>query len=130
MKRDMSLVRDILLKLEPLPAHSDNRIFLWIGQEPLVFEGQAPEDIAYHIRIMTQGELIATGGIEPKTLGFYYMGFRWFGHEFLDDVRDPEIWRRTKEGAKAVGGGGISFVWEMAKAILKSEVKKHTGLDV
>jgi hypothetical protein len=22
----------------------------------------------------------------------------WDGHEFLDAIRDPEVWRRTKEG--------------------------------
>jgi hypothetical protein len=31
------------------------------------------------------------------------------GHEFLDDIRDPEIWHKTKERAKAVTGVGLSL---------------------
>jgi hypothetical protein len=30
----------------------------------------------------------------------------WNGHEFLDAVRDDEVWRRTKEGARKAGNAG------------------------
>ena len=48
----------------------------------------------------------------------------WQGHEFLDDIRDPQIWSKTKERAKAVASVGIGFLWEIAKA----EIKKKLGL--
>jgi hypothetical protein len=47
----------------------------------------------------------------------------WNGHEFLDDIRDPEIWRKTKELAKSVPSVGL-VLWEIAKA----EVKTKLGL--
>jgi len=56
MKRDLDLVREILLKLEPLPAHFGNPIPLTVGQQPLVFKDRSTDEIAYHIRIMTQGD--------------------------------------------------------------------------
>jgi hypothetical protein len=122
MKRDMSLVRDILLKLEPLPAHFDQPIPLRVGEGVLAFKGYSPGEIAYHVRIMTQGDLISMGGIDENgKIGKYY-GFRWHGHEFLDDVRDPEIWRKTKKRAKAVGGAGAGLIWEIAKAEIKTKL--------
>ena len=87
---DLDLVRDILLKLEPLPAHFDNPIPLTVGEEPLVFKGRSTDEIAYQIRIMSQGELIAMGGIDANGHITRYYGFRWLGHEFLDDVRNPK----------------------------------------
>jgi hypothetical protein len=46
----------------------------------------------------------------------------WNGREFLDDVRDVEVWGKTKERAKAVAGVGFSFLWEIAKAEVKSKL--------
>jgi hypothetical protein len=45
----------------------------------------------------------------------------WEGHEFLDDIRDPEIWRKTKDRAKSVAGAGLSLLWEIAKAEIKTK---------
>jgi hypothetical protein len=95
---------------EPLPAHFDQPISLTVGEGIFAFKGYSPEEIAYHVRIMTQGDLISMGGIDEKgNIGKYY-GFRWHGHEFLDDVRDPDIWRKTKKRAKAVGGVGARML--------------------
>ena len=49
-------------------------------------------------------------------------GLTWQGHEFLDTVRDPEIWRKTKERAGSVASVGVSFIWEIAKAELKAKL--------
>jgi hypothetical protein len=32
------------------------------------------------------------------------------GHDYLDTIRDPEIWRQTKEGARAAGGFTIEML--------------------
>jgi hypothetical protein len=51
-------------------------------------------------------------------------GLSWQGHDFLNDIRDPEIWRKTKERAKGVASVGVGFLWEIAKA----EVRAKLGL--
>ena len=52
------------------------------------------------------------------------------GHEFLDSIRDPEVWRKTKEGANKIGSFGIDVIKDLAKGFLKTEIKKRTGLEV
>jgi hypothetical protein len=54
----------------------------------------------------------------------------WNGHEFLEAVRDPEVWRRTKEGAKAAGNAGLGFMWELAKAYGKHVAKERLGIEL
>ncbi|MER9020230.1 DUF2513 domain-containing protein [Mesorhizobium sp. M0590] len=129
MKRDMDLVRDVLLALEDVPAHFGAPVKLTIGQAPLAFADRPNGDVAYHIRIMTQGDLISMGGISEDGITIErYHGFRWLGHEFLDDVRDPKAWSAAKDGAKKVGSGSLGFIWEVAKSLGKYELGKRLGI--
>jgi hypothetical protein len=122
MKRDMNLVREILLRLEPLPADGDNPVALTVGEPPLDIPGYTKEQITYHIRLMAQGDLITHGGLSGD--GFTrisrFMGLRWRGHEFLDDVRDPKTWEDTNDKLKKIGGGSLEIAWELAKAYLRT----------
>jgi hypothetical protein len=54
----------------------------------------------------------------------------WRGHEFLETVRDPEVWKRTKDGARKAGNFGLGFVVELAKAYGKHIAKERLGLDL
>lgn len=54
----------------------------------------------------------------------------WKGHEFIDTVRDPEVWRKTKENLDKVGNFGIEGVKALAKGFLKKQVEKHTGIEL
>ena len=40
----------------------------------------------------------------------------------MNDVRDPVIWGTTKERAKVVASVGLNFVWEIAKAEIKTKL--------
>lgn len=129
MKRDLDLVRELLLILEGLPADFAHPVPLSIGQPPLTVAGRSDKEVAYHIRIMTQGDLISMGGISEDgvTIESYY-GFRWEGHEFLDDVRDPVAWDTAKAGAKRAGSASLGLVWDVAKGLAKYEIGKRLGI--
>jgi hypothetical protein len=57
-------------------------------------------------------------------------GLSWKGCEFLDTVRSPEVWQRTKEAAGKIGGVSIAVLAEIAKATAKTVIKEHLGLDL
>jgi len=78
---------------------------------------------------------LRTQRLRPQTLtpsqpaiGFGLTGLTWHGHEFLDAIRDPEIWRRTKEGANKAGGFTVSLLADLAKGLIKTQIEKHTGV--
>src|SRR5262249_38448545 len=58
MRRDMNLVREILIRLEPLKVHAGKPQDVGIGKPPLDIDGYSQEQIAYHLRLMSQGDLI------------------------------------------------------------------------
>ncbi|MCX6698314.1 MAG: DUF2513 domain-containing protein [Methanomicrobiales archaeon] len=109
MKRDMDLVRKILLEIESLPGGFSN--------EPIKQQGYSDDEIDYHLTIMLEAGLIY--GASHSRSGHYYpliipTRLTWQGHEFLDASRDEGRWVKAKEIFKDVGG--VSF--EIAKEVL------------
>jgi hypothetical protein len=125
MTRDMELVRSILLLVESsdVPPSMDDVL----GQLP----ERKSEEVAYHLKMMIEQvgflNAISVGAIEGDS--WIDLELTWSGHEFLEAVRDPEVWRRTKEGAQKAGNAGLGFMWELAKAYAKHVAKERLGID-
>lgn len=51
-------------------------------------------------------------------------------YEYLDTIRDPEIWRQTKEGADKVSSRSIETLSQLARGFIRTQVKKLTGEDM
>lgn len=123
MKRDMDLVRQILLEVEKQP---DPR-----QPADLKIEGYDEGTIYYHVMLLSEAGLVEAIDFSHMTAVVWRpQRLTWVGHEFLDDIRDPEIWRRTKEGAQKVGGFGLDVFGALAKGLIKQKVKEHTGVDL
>jgi len=119
MKRDMDLVRAILIELENYPTGG--------APSAIEIEGYTSGEIGYHAYIMGQAGLIETmdftdSGIAGPQAGVVSM--RWDGHEFLDAAREPDRWQQAKDVMAKVGGASIA-VWT---AVLTSLVKEKLGL--
>ncbi len=124
MKRDMDLVREILLRVEEADKEC--------GMEDLLPEGVSEDETRkyeYHLDMLVNQTGFVTGvnisGLSGET--WIDLKLTWNGHEFLEAVRDPEIWRRAKEGAKKVGSASIDFLWEAAKAYARHLAKEKLG---
>ena len=130
MKRDMDLIRELLLKLEALPIGPGRLVGIRASEPELAVDGFTADDISHHLWM-----LIDAGFLQVEGRGFnmsgelLFRGITWSGHEFIGTIRDREIWQKTKEAAKKGGTEAIEFVWEIAKAIGKNELKKRTGLE-
>ena len=89
MKRDMDLVRKILLKVEGLPF--DGRFY------DVSVEGRSDDEITYHVMLLHEAGFIEAinlsnlGGTcwKPKRLTYS-------GHEFLDAARSDTVWQKAK----------------------------------
>lgn len=126
MKRDMDLVRDILLKIEE--ADSANvRDFL--SQDATEEEYLK---LTEHLHMLID-EVGFVSGIQAHTMaGKNWLNLRltWDGHEYLDTIKDPEIWRLTKEGATKAGGFSLDLLAALAKGLIKKKIEHHTGIDL
>jgi hypothetical protein len=116
MKRDMDIVRDLLLRSEATEGQVSVK-------DPLE---------TYHVRIMLDAGLIEGRISEEITADAprysYINNLTWAGHDFLDAARNDTVWRTAKE---KVLKPGASWTFDLLKEILKALAKQqlaHIGL--
>lgn len=133
MKRDLNLVRDILLWATEQDGAG-------IGQNP-VLPDYSEETIAHHVHLMWEAGLV--DAVEITTLdgpgpSAILLSVTWAGHDFIDAARDNTIWNKTKSkvrfpdlGGNPVGtldeGEGHSCPGFRMREILQGEFLEERG---
>ena len=105
MKRDMDLIRELLLKLEALPMRRGGIVSITPHADEIAVAGYDVDQIEYHLSQITPA-----------------------GHDFLDSVRDPETWSRTKKAAAGAGGFTLELLSDLAKGFIKKQIEDRTGV--
>lgn len=123
MKRDMDLVRAILFAVEA--AGEDQTI----KAGDIQLDGFSSGQISRHVQLLEEAGFLQAniskqlGGVAARR--FHIYGMTWSGHDFLDTIRDPSVWEKTKD--KIVSHGG-SFSLEIVKALATGFLKQQLGL--
>ncbi|MEO0557065.1 MAG: DUF2513 domain-containing protein [Bacteroidota bacterium] len=114
MKRDMDLIRDLLLDLE---AREEPRA---ISIPKL--EGYSPQQIAYHLGLLKQAGLIEAVAIRDRNgAGWLPESITWEGHEFLAAAKDEKHWGKAKRLVKDKGG---ALTFEALKTAMTEMTKR------
>lgn len=120
MHRDMELIRTILLEIEGHPTPRVEGILEIAGVEPGV--------MIYHMTLLLEAGLIDAHEISDANTAYgYYMQdakLTWSGHEFLETVRNPEVWIKTKSGAAKLGSWTLGLLGDLAKGAIRQEAIK------
>src|SRR5437016_614225 len=120
MKRDMELVRKILLAIEEEPT----------GRAPreLKIEGYTDDEIGHHAYLMAEAGLIdgaRVDGMHSPSRQVHPTVITWAGHEFLAASRDESIWKKAMGIVKEKGGAVTVGVLTQ---LLTNLVKNNLGL--
>lgn len=105
MKRNMDLVRQILLKIH---EHE-------FGYAPHDFsiEGYTAEEIGYHCLILGEAGLIVAqenSNLKSTSPSARPVYLTWQGHEFIENALDEKIWAQAKDAVDKVGDVSFS-IW-------------------
>lgn len=124
MRRDMELVRRILIELE----RADGTV----AAIDLVDGDHDFACVAWHMRIMDEHGLIEARVVH-NGFGSYTNAsaicLTWEGSDFLDAVRDDRVWARTMRAVReAVGSTTIDVIKDLAKAIAASMLRAAAGV--
>src|SRR5262245_43464068 len=95
MKRDMDLIRTILLEMEQ-------------NQNPrggsVQVRGYSEDQIAYHLKLLKEAGLIDAIDVSSTTgIGFIPISITWRGHDFLESTRNEGVWQKVKAEIKDRG---------------------------
>lgn len=119
LKRDMELVRQILMKIEADESAPGGHIDLDLPD-------RSPAEISYHVRLLEEAGLIEA--ISVSNLGAYEwepVRLTWEGHEFLDAARSNSVWNAAKERvAQTVGTVPV----DVLKKVLEQTAGELLGL--
>jgi hypothetical protein len=124
MKRDLDLIREILLRIEADPKFdgSPNPVdasVLGITERPNM-------EVMYQLAQLIEGgllagKILAAGTTPPVAVVVFKL--TWQGHDYLDSVRDSDIWQKTKTRIGVVASVGFGVVLEVAKAEIMKKLK-------
>ena len=119
MKRDMDLVRSIMLKAEALPPGP-----------PILYRVGEVEDLVllHHLELLIEaallrGKITRSQGSRGDVIGI--SGLTWEGHEWIETVRSDRVWEETK-ATLSEGEGAMTF--ELTKAVATRVHRKRLGL--
>lgn len=120
MKFEPELVRDILLDIEDLHQYP----------EPLIFSDNSKfnrskkyevNTFVYHCKLLSEAGFIdwspQFNGSNSLYIAFVH-GITYEGHQFLDSVRSPKVWRETKSIAEKIGVFSLNFLSQTASQII------------
>lgn len=111
MKRDPDLLREMLLEAEKKPG---DRIEAF-------YSGPDYPTAMGHLRLLIDaGYMTEVKSDRGTTFGWRITSA---GHDFLDSVRDPEIWQQTKKGASDLGSWTLKMLGEIATGYIKMKAQ-------
>lgn len=125
MKLDRDLIRAILLDVEARPPTQ-------FQSTAVELDGWTEEEIGYHLMILGEAGYLEVEdvGYLGRELAFEATRLTYGGHEYVDTIRDPEVWRRTKDAAGKVGSSGLQALLEIGKAMGKQIIRERLGVDI
>lgn len=120
MKRDMELVRQVMLAVESWPSEGGDPSFGALKR--------SDEDIMYNIYQAIKAGLL-DGVVSESSDGLFCRVFRLTpeGHDFLDNARNQFVWNEVMDDVKNRGFATASF--EVVKRLLDAAVRKRFGLE-
>ena len=90
MKRDMELIRKILVAVEDHPEPD--------GSVPLRFDGYSDQEVSYHVKLLSdQGLIEATDCRSLQDFSLKARSLTWGGHDFVEAIRDDTRWNKVKK---------------------------------
>lgn len=114
MKRDMELIRGLLLQVE--------------GEEEPDLSKWTEEQQVYHMALLIEADLVhgATAeGSMGETVAAHAIRLTWDGHEFLEAARDDTVWKKAREQI-AKAGGHVTL--PILTALLTQFLKQQIGM--
>ena len=118
MKRDMDLIRKVMLAAEKTEDPGE-----LIDPK---FEGRTEQEISYHIALLDDAGLLH--GQDRSAIGVFRWSagtLTWAGHEFVESVRDEDVWKEALAVA-AKSGAGSNF--DIVRKALNHVLEKRAGL--
>jgi hypothetical protein len=121
MKRDLDLVRQLLLQIEGLPAGPPAQYRTSEIEDPVL--------LAHFELVIASGLVNGKISRSQSSRGdvISISGLTWEGHEWIEMVRSQSVWNATKS---MLIDSGAALTYELTKAAASTILRARLGLPV
>ncbi|MCP3806453.1 DUF2513 domain-containing protein [Paenibacillus sp. Lou8.1] len=127
MKLNKDCIRDLLLAVESEPF--GNEVTKHTFNSNPFTEPYSFEEIIYTTQRLIEANYINAqvqyAGDEVHN--FYISSLTWEGHQFLDNIRDNGVWKKSKDIASRFSSVSISMLSSIASNVIAQIIKKQIG---
>lgn len=123
VKRDLDLIRELMLKIEENPQMDGTREFYLSSPSDLGIQNHSVEEVAYHLALLIRAGFV-DGAVTLANPMQVVRRLTWEGHEFLDNVRSDTLWNKAKGHFASLPSVGLGVI----AAYVQAEIKKHFGI--
>lgn len=123
MKLNPDCIRDILFIIEEQTTYSTS-----VDSHSLcsqLEEKYSSEEILYHCRQCEYNGLFTD--VNHYFNGFIIQDLSPYGHQFINDVRQENNWKKTKDIAKQVGSTSLDVVKEISSQVISNLISNQFG---
>lgn len=122
MRRDMELVRQILLRVRQAEGDLDS--------EAIRVDGFSPSQVGRHCKWMAQAGLLEV--VDRRNLASTYpvycvLDLTWEGHDLAELLLDEERWRKTRSVLKTAGSWAMGSLTQAASQLAMRAVSAALG---
>jgi len=119
VKRDLDLVRQLMLQIEALPAAPPVQYRMSEIEDPVLLA---------HLELLidaglVNGKIARSHGARGDVISV--SGLTWQGHEWIEMVRSQSVWNETKSAVLEQGG---ALTFELTKAVAAKLLRARLGL--
>ena len=124
MKRDLDLIREIMLVLEDKMEYGKNfksTQFIEIMQGKIF----SAEKLAYHVGLLVENDFIKAKEYKHQSgepADYLINTITSQGQDFIDTIRQDITWNKIKEKASNIGGFTLSLLVDIGKEYLKKQI--------
>ena len=122
MKLDHDFVRNILLKVEDCgrPVGIGKKEY----DELMMDNHKSFEELAYTIQKLIEGNIVSSKIVWGNNKPVYIMptNLTFQGHEYLDNIRDAKIWRKTKSMTSKFASVSIDIMSKVAAELISKSL--------
>lgn len=117
MKLNKDCVREVLIYLEEHLGYDDRLDASSIKIEPYTYE-----EILYTISLLSEAGYIKTIPIRnlSAATSYFVVSILMPGHDLLDNIRDDNVWRKTKKIASKFASASLNVLSSVATSVLSS----------
>ena len=110
VKRSPDLIRDLMFALEA----ADGAELLFVP----ALAAYSKHQVDHHFRLLIEGGLATAGYISADGRRWVAVRLTWCGHDYLDNIRDSQVWKHTRTAMNKVGSWSLDTMGAIARSMI------------